>query len=55
MSETTLELHMAVVGRVTAKFVSTGLMAHNIDTRAIERFLGVAEASVRTSATLDVG
>ncbi|PPQ16353.1 hypothetical protein CV770_26785 [Bradyrhizobium sp. AC87j1] len=43
MSETALEQHMAVVGRVTAKFVSTGLMTHNIDSRAIERFLGVAE------------
>ncbi|MCK1733913.1 hypothetical protein IVA79_08080 [Bradyrhizobium sp. 138] len=38
-----LERHMAVVGRVTAKFVSTGLMTHNIDSRAVERFLGVAE------------
>jgi hypothetical protein len=43
MSETALEQHMAVIGRVTAKFVSTGLLAHNIDSRAAEKFLGTPE------------
>ncbi len=43
MTETTLDQHMAVVGRVIAKFVSTGLMTHNIDSRGVERFLGTPE------------
>lgn len=43
MTETALEQHMAVIGRVTAKFVSTGLLAHNVDSRAAEKFLGAPE------------
>ena len=43
MTETALEQHMAVIGRVTAKFVSNGLLAHNIDSRAVEKFLGTPE------------
>src|ERR1700736_2572437 len=43
MSETVLDQHMAVVGRVIAKFVSTGLLTHNIDSRRAENFLGTAE------------
>lgn len=43
MNETPLEQHMAVLGRVTARFVSTGLLAHDIDSRAVEQFLGTPE------------
>jgi hypothetical protein len=43
MIETTLDQHMAVMGRVIAKFVSTGLLPHNIDSRGVERFLGTPE------------
>src|SRR5216683_2100141 len=43
MTESTLDQHMAVMGRVIAKFVSTGLMPHNIDSRGVERFLGTPE------------
>jgi hypothetical protein len=43
MTETTLDQHMAVMGRVIAKFVSGGLMPHDIDSRGVERFLGVSE------------
>jgi hypothetical protein len=43
MSETVLDQHMAVMGRVIAKFVSGGLMPHNIDSRGVETFLGVPE------------
>jgi hypothetical protein len=43
MSETVLHQHMAVVGRVIAKFVSTGLLTHNIDSRRAENFLGAPE------------
>jgi hypothetical protein len=43
MTETTLDQHMAVMGRVIAKFVSSGLMLHNIDSRAVETFLGTPE------------
>jgi hypothetical protein len=34
---------MAVMGRVVAKFVSDGLMPHNIDSRGVEKFLGAPE------------
>jgi hypothetical protein len=40
MTETILDQHMAVMGRVVAKFVSGGLMPHNIDSRGVEGFLG---------------
>ena len=40
MTETRLEEHMAVVGRIVAKFVADGLAKHNIDSRAASRFLG---------------
>jgi hypothetical protein len=43
MSETVLDQHMAVVGRVIAKFVSTGLLTHDIDSRRAENFLGATE------------
>ena len=43
MADTVLDQHMAVVGRVIAKFISGGLMSHNIDSRGAERFLGVPE------------
>ena len=43
MTETALDQHMAVVGRVIAKFVSGGLMPHDIDSRGVERFLGTPE------------
>jgi hypothetical protein len=43
MMETTLDKHMAVMGRGIAKFVSDGLMPHNIDSRGVERFLGTPE------------
>jgi hypothetical protein len=43
MVESILDQHMAVMGRVIAKFVSTGLMPHNIDSRGVERFLGTPE------------
>jgi hypothetical protein len=43
MTETTLEQHMAIVGRVVAQFVSGGLMPHDIDSRGVERFLGTPE------------
>jgi hypothetical protein len=43
-TETALEQHMAMVGRVVAKFVSTGLLPHNIiDSRGVEEFLGTQE------------
>jgi hypothetical protein len=42
-NETALEQHMAMVGRVVAKFVSTGLLRHNIDSRGVEKFLGTSE------------
>jgi hypothetical protein len=40
---TVLDEHMAVMGRVIAKFVASGLMPHNIDTRRSENFLGAPE------------
>jgi hypothetical protein len=43
MTETILDQHMAVMGRVIAKFVSTGLTPHNIDSRGVEIFLGTPE------------
>ena len=43
MTETTLDQHMAAMGRVVAKFVSGGLMAHNVDSRGVEKFLGTPE------------
>jgi hypothetical protein len=43
MTETTLDQHMAVMGRVMAKFVSSGLLPHNIDSRGVEDFLGAPE------------
>ena len=42
-TETALDKHMAVMGRVIAKFVSGGLMPHDIDSRGVERFLGTPE------------
>jgi hypothetical protein len=42
-TETALDQHMAVMGRVIAKFVSAGLVPHNIDTRKVETFLGTPE------------
>jgi len=38
MTETTLDHHMAVMGRIIAKFVSAGLMPHDIDTGEAEKF-----------------
>jgi hypothetical protein len=43
MTETTLDQHLAVMGRVIAKFVSGGLMPHNIVSRGVEDFLGAPE------------
>jgi hypothetical protein len=43
MAESILDQHMAVMGRVIAKFVSTGLLPHNIDSRRVENFLGTTE------------
>ncbi len=43
MTETTLDHHMAVMGRIIAKFVSAGLMPHDIDTGEAEKFLGTLE------------
>ena len=43
MTENALEQHMAVIGRITARFVSTGLLLHNIDSRKAEQFLGTPE------------
>src|SRR5216683_2683475 len=40
MNDSALDQHMAVVGRVLAKFVSDGLAQHDIDSRAATRFLG---------------
>ncbi|MDR6659777.1 hypothetical protein J2W51_002347 [Tardiphaga robiniae] len=40
MTETTLEKHMAIVAKIAAKFVSDGLMTHDIDSRGSEKFLG---------------
>jgi hypothetical protein len=35
-----IDEHMALVARVIAKFVSTGLSVHDIDSRGAEQFLG---------------
>ncbi|SDC02313.1 hypothetical protein SAMN05216337_100147 [Bradyrhizobium brasilense] len=35
-----IDEHMALVARVIAKFVSTGLSVHDIDSRGADRFLG---------------
>ncbi|GEC59463.1 hypothetical protein ABIF38_002876 [Bradyrhizobium japonicum] len=35
-----IDEHMALVARAIAKFVSTGLSVHNIDSRGAEQFLG---------------
>jgi hypothetical protein len=43
MTESVLDQHMAIMGRLVAKFVSDGLMPHNIDSRGVEMFLGVPE------------
>jgi hypothetical protein len=43
MTETILDQHMAIVGRVIAKFVSGGLIPHDIDSRGVEKFLGTPE------------
>ena len=43
MADTALEQHMAMVGRVIAKFVSDGLLLHDIDSRGAEKFLGTDE------------
>jgi hypothetical protein len=40
MNDSALDQHMAVVGRVIAKFVSDGLAQHDIDSRGAKRFLG---------------
>jgi hypothetical protein len=40
MTDSALDQHMAVVGRVVAKFVSDGLAQHDIDSGAADRFLG---------------
>ncbi|WP_338689280.1 MULTISPECIES: hypothetical protein [Bradyrhizobium] len=42
-SESTLQEHMALLARVVARFVSSGLMTHEIDTRGVEKFLGTKE------------
>jgi hypothetical protein len=42
-TQTTLQRHMAVVGRVIAKFVSDGLLPHDIDSRESQMFLGTKE------------
>jgi hypothetical protein len=39
-TETPLDHHMAVVGRIVARFISTGLMPQNVDSRAAGKFLG---------------
>jgi hypothetical protein len=38
--KTVLDQHMAVVGRVIAKFVSEGLAQHDIDSRAARQRRG---------------
>jgi hypothetical protein len=43
MAETTLDQHMAVMGRIIAKFVSGGLTPHDIDSRGVESFLDTPE------------
>src|SRR5258705_8109802 len=48
----TLDQHMAVVGRVIAKFVSDGLTLHDIDSRGVEKFLGTQEDSKVFAAVL---
>ena len=40
MTDSTLDQHMAIVGRIIAKFVSDGLAQHNIDSRRADKFLG---------------
>jgi hypothetical protein len=52
MTETALDQHMALVGRVIAKFVSDGLMLHDIDSRGAEKFLGTQEDSKVLAAVL---
>ncbi|MBR0936683.1 hypothetical protein [Bradyrhizobium jicamae] len=51
-SQSTLDQHLAMVGRVVAKFVSTGLAAHNIDTRGVTQFLGTQEDEPTFAAVL---
>jgi hypothetical protein len=36
-----IDEHMALVARIIAKFVATGLSVHDIDSRGAEKFLGV--------------
>jgi hypothetical protein len=43
MADTQLDKHMALVARVVAKFISTGLMPHDIDSRGVEDFLGTLD------------
>jgi hypothetical protein len=50
MSETVLDQHMAVVGRVIAKFVSTALLTHNIDSRRAETSSGQRRINGRLKA-----
>ncbi|MCA6102783.1 hypothetical protein [Bradyrhizobium australafricanum] len=35
-----LDEHMELVAKVVAKFISTGLLKHNIDSRGADQFLG---------------
>jgi hypothetical protein len=50
--ESALNQHMAVIGRVIAKFVSEGLLLHDIDSRGAEKFLGTDEDSKVFAAVL---
>jgi hypothetical protein len=42
-NQLTLDQHMAMLGRIVARFVSTGLLPVNIGSREIEKFLGQSE------------
>jgi hypothetical protein len=43
LTETTLDQHMALVGRAVAAFISNGLSSMNVDSRAPEKLLGTQE------------
>jgi hypothetical protein len=42
-NQPTLDKHMAMLGRIVARFVSTGLLPVNVGSREIEKFLGQSE------------
>ncbi|PAY05439.1 hypothetical protein CK489_29080 [Bradyrhizobium sp. UFLA03-84] len=51
-NQSKLDLHMALLARIVARFVSDGLAAHDIDSRGAKEFIGVDEDQAVFGAVL---